>query len=884
MTTGSISAAFSLSSGNSWTGTISFAFAQGSLPSYYNIASNPSAPVFTPEPDLVTGETRTYTSAFLSAGLSGVNRDLVRESLFQSVSSFSNAKFQETINVANAKILIGALDYAATTGDQLALPLASRSSVNGWTYALSAAPASGARPLLDGDVWLALGGQGSSAPRTIPHELGHALGLRHTFELNASGNPILTGAEDSNKFSIMAYKDHPGESRPVDSYQLYDIAALQFLYGRNTSLNSGSTLYSSFSISPDTGGAEEDRIYSIWDSGGVDTISAAEYLSRAAFIDLRPGHFSSIGPNAFTDGSLINENNTVTFGIDGTLGRENISIAFGTYIEKAIGSNVSDVIIGNMFSNAISGGGGNDLLFGDGFAVAKANAVLSTPTGLNPELFSTSRDADYSVINKGRVSAGSVPGVTTVTDVIHGDAGNDLIVGGKGNDMLFGDAGDDTLIIQSSLTNKADGGAGNDILYGAGGKDTLIGGDGNDQLFGGNGIDTLNGGAGDDLLDGGAGFDTLDYSTTADGVAPAEGLLIEILRKQITPAKVTTEVVITNDGYGGSDTIVGGIERVIGTELSDTLHASYLGTATAGPLLPSSTAFFDLGAATSGEGNKLDLTRLATGVSIDLRNPVQTVTLSGGSAPALQFNNASVVIGGDGNDVIYSSVGNSGAKILSGGGGSDSFYTHWFGETTTPADGSDPFTEYTYDIIRNPDVGDKIYVNVVGGTNAVASTLLGYGKQIQYVRIDGYVDTLFRWVSADETLSYRLSDEGTLTVRNFSYSIILREEVYPRIVYEPGEIVLQIEGFFNGAAGILLEGYEALSETRLFSQSIATEGLLDFVNPMDDVISNLFESNKNDDLQIEWQTGSSAEHILENRYFVEQIYMNSPYHEGVVLA
>jgi Ca2+-binding RTX toxin-like protein len=93
-------------------------------------------------------------------------------------------------------------------------------------------------------------------------------------------------------------------------------------------------------------------------------------------------------------------------------------------------------------------------------------------------------------------------------DVIHGGAGDDTINGGPGittaTDQLYGDDGNDTIKADKADTGALlDGGAGRDELYGTWAANVMNGGDGNDYLSGGGGLDVMHGGAGDDSLKGG---------------------------------------------------------------------------------------------------------------------------------------------------------------------------------------------------------------------------------------------------------------------------------------------------------------------------------------------------------------------------------------------
>ncbi|AZF40323.1 T1SS secreted agglutinin RTX [Pseudomonas sp. R1-43-08] len=134
-------------------------------------------------------------------------------------------------------------------------------------------------------------------------------------------------------------------------------------------------------------------------------------------------------------------------------------------------------------ADSISGGDGNDILFGDlvsfsgvtgegynalqAFVAQKAGVAVSAVTTSNVHQYVTEHYADF--------------------DVSGAKDGNDTLLGGNGDDILFGQGGNDVL----------DGGKGNDILLGGTGNDTLMGGQGNDILIGGAGADTFVWKAGD---------------------------------------------------------------------------------------------------------------------------------------------------------------------------------------------------------------------------------------------------------------------------------------------------------------------------------------------------------------------------------------------------
>jgi serralysin len=318
---------------------------------------------------------------------------------------------------------------------------------------------------------------GTFAYHTFGHELGHALGLKHGHELGGVRNVAMNADRDSMEFSIMTYRSYVGDpliggySNEAGGYaqslMMYDIAAIQHIYGANFGYNSTNTTYK-FDIATGQMKVNEEqqgqpfanRIFrTIWDGGGVDTYDFSNYSTNLS-VDLAPGGWSNLD----TSGGHFQQANLG----DGKYARGHVFNALQyqgdarSLIENANGGSGNDVIRGNIANNVLNGNGGND--------------------------------------------------------TIYGEAGNDTVDGGAGDDLIYLGDGDDYVNITSLGNDTFYGGNGNDFIYGYTGNEFYYGEAGNDTLKGSSGNDTIIGGAGADNLDGGIGIDTLSYVGSSAGV------------------------------------------------------------------------------------------------------------------------------------------------------------------------------------------------------------------------------------------------------------------------------------------------------------------------------------------------------------------------------
>jgi Ca2+-binding RTX toxin-like protein len=190
------------------------------------------------------------------------------------------------------------------------------------------------------------------------HELGHTLGLKHPGNYDSTGGsisgPYLPTVTDNLDYTQMSYNTGAGYSlnhKYGITPMLYDIQAIQYLYGANMSYHTGADTYS-FST--------DAAMQCIWDAGGSDTFD-----------------FS-----ACTDAVVINERGQLQ--LDGA-GYNNISIAYNVTIERALAGSGGSTIYANDAGNTLTGGSGADT-----FYVGTGSDIISGGAGTDTVVFGRS--------------------------------------------------------------------------------------------------------------------------------------------------------------------------------------------------------------------------------------------------------------------------------------------------------------------------------------------------------------------------------------------------------------------------------------------------------------------------------------------------------------
>lgn len=454
------------------------------------------------------------------------------------------------------------------------------------------------------------------------HEVGHALGLKHTTETVFSGtvthDETLTPALDTSAQTVLSYNGAP----PLVLGPL-DVAAIQHIYGTNA--QDGSQVASS------SWNATTYTLTQVGYAGFDDLIrgvSTADIMSG----DTGNDRLFGLGGNDQLDGGAGSDelwggfgNDTLTGGVDGDVFFVTLFDDTGAQADTIVDfDTVEEVIDLQLF--------GHEAFLGPASYEVLENHVLRTDgagaIGAGNAVLRTIWNGNLQTVTLNGVAADRTSGIfvsdLSESNFVMASFFPRTAVGTSNADTMFGSLSGDT-------------------LSGGGGADFMAGDDGDDVLNGEAGTDRFDGGAGADTFNGGADLDRVDYNT-AGGITLILGAPV---------AGVTTAIAGSSSEALG-DTF-NSIEHIRGTAFGDTIT-----------LDAAETTIRVL----NGFGGNDILTGSAT--TNDIQGGDGDDTLNGGDgADVLTGGAGADTVNGDGgNDIAYDADGMSG-DIYTGGSGAD---------------------------------------------------------------------------------------------------------------------------------------------------------------------------------------------------------------------
>ena len=326
----------------------------------------------------------------------------------------------------------------------------------------------------------------------VLHETLHSLGLAHPHD---TGNGSISntgvdiddnGAFDNARYTLMSYETRGINSRHISGDSNYsltpmalDISALHIMYG-SSELNAGDTVYELNDPglnNQDTAGEDgvvsiSGSFYSIWDTGGRDTIKYGG--SENVLINLTN---ALVADEDFANyQEVLNVLDTDHFGILRRFG-DSDAHPLDPVNELSLDINLAYAASGGLFSRSFDF---------DDWKTEKGIVPFSGGFSIASDFYSSEQHVGANIIenavggDKFDILIGNA-----VSNRIEGRGGDDFIVGGGGGDLLYGGAGAD-IIYAGSIglgIDLLDGGSGEDKLVAGSGWNQLIGGGDNDQLF-----------------------------------------------------------------------------------------------------------------------------------------------------------------------------------------------------------------------------------------------------------------------------------------------------------------------------------------------------------------------------------------------------------------
>ncbi|WP_422403615.1 beta strand repeat-containing protein [Pseudomonas sp. GZD-209] len=450
---------------------------------------------------------------------------------------------------------------------------------------------------------------------------------------------------------------------------------------------------------------------------------------------------------------------------------ENLTLAGGRAI-SGTGNERDNVIIGNVAANTLNGGAGNDNLDGG--------------TGVD-KLIGGAGDDKYTVdlVVKGKGTSATLVLEDTLTESANG--GDDTLKLRLAGDVLA-QAKDElkaakvtTLTLDANLEN-LDASETGDIAL------NLVGHKNAKSLTGNAGANTLDGKGGTAQLIGLAGDDTYVINTHSDLARVVENAdegsdTLQVIFKSTAGKGERTVIDLAGTHVENVNLTGTGLFELIGTGADNRLAGNSSGTVMAGGQGDDTYVLGhkdDVITENEGEGNDtLETSLLSIDLTLAKFANLENVTLGGKAALNATGNDqANLLIGNDGNNILDGGLNTSGFDTLRGGKGNDTYVLQNAGDLVEELanEGIDTLVSNKLDIdladyanVENVTLAGNLDLNATG--NDLANTLSGNdGHNI----LDGGkgVDKLIGG-KGDDTYSVDLSVKGKGT----SATLVLEDTV-----------------------------------------------------------------------------------------------------------
>ncbi|MCF8140762.1 MAG: calcium-binding protein [Cyanobium usitatum Tobar12.5m-G36] len=418
-----------------------------------------------------------------------------------------------------------------------------------------------------------------------------------------------------------------------------------------------------------------------------------------------------------------------------TTNAENLLLT-GTSNINGTGNDLANTITGNAGNNTIDGGAEADNLAGgagdDTYLVDNTSDLVSEEAseGTDTVQSSVTYTLGRNIENLFLTGTGNLNGTgNDLANIITGNAGNNTIDGGAGADNLAGGAGDDTYLVDStSDVVSEEASEGTDTIHssvtytlGANIENLFLTGTGNVNGIGNDLANTINGNAGNNTLDGGAGADNMagDAGNDIYVVDNAGDVVTEAASEGIDTVQSSIAFALNANFENLLLTGTGNINGT-GNELANTI------TGNAGNNIIDGGAGADNMAGNAGNDiyvvdNAGDVVTEAFGAGTD------TVQSSISYALTANVENLTLTgtddINGAGNVLNNLLAGNTGANILSGGAGDDTYLIDNTGDVVSEeaSEGTDTVqSSVTFTLATNVE---NLLLTGIGNINGIGNDL-----------------------------------------------------------------------------------------------------------------------------------------------------------------